>query len=256
MNRTVSFLAGAAAFLLAGSALAQTAGLVMHLPCDEGKGNVANDVSGVGNHARLEGKAGWGDAKSAEFGKALTMGQGAFATVAHHDSLNLTKAMTLMCWVKIDQATGDNQSGMEKGPAWAAGEYNLLPVYGNQILLQIFDLPEPCNDDLQAGNVMDQLWHHIAGTWDGKAIRIYQDGVEVRKGDCEGVLNTNNGFLYIGARGGTGRFTMGSYDELKIFNRALDEDEIAKEMLPPKLAVYPQDKASTAWGALKLRAGR
>ncbi|MBM3214663.1 LamG domain-containing protein [Candidatus Poribacteria bacterium] len=244
----LSCLAIAAAAL---TASAQDPSLVMYLNFEDG-GKTAKDLSPAGkNSATLMGKAKFGEGK---YGSGLALGLNAHAEVPHHDSLNL-QAMSLMTWVRITELTGDNQSGIEKGPAWAQGEYNLLPVYGGNVLLQIFDLPDNCNDELQAGTVTDTKWHHITGTFDLKRITVYVDGSEVGGGPCEGKLQTNNGPLYIGARGGSGRWTVGFYDDMKIYNRALTKAEIrtAMEEIPVNLAVDPRHRATVMWAALKDR---
>jgi len=232
---------------------AQDPSLVMFLKFDEGKGNKATDSSGKGNHAILKGKAKFGEGK---YKTGLALGLNDHAEVPHNDSLNL-QSMTLMTWVKITQLTGDNQSAIEKGPAWAPGEYNLLPVYGGSILLQIFDLPDECDDDFASEVVTDGNWHHIAGTFDGKKIVIYKDGEKVGGGPCEGKLETNKDPLYIGSRGGSSRWTVGFYDDMKIYNRALTAAEIRAAMEEDAgLPVEPKDRATVKWGELKRQALR
>ena len=173
--------------------------LVLYLPFDENAGDVAHDETSHGNDATLMGSASWGEG---QYGSGLSLGDGAHAEVAHHGSLNLTDGMTLMCWTRILGDTGGDQSALEKGASWQAGEYNLLPVYTGAVLLQMFDLPDACDDDYAAGDVTDGAWHHIAGTWDGDHVRVYVDAAEVGGGPCSGVLGTNEEPLYIGARGG------------------------------------------------------
>ena len=160
--------------------------------------------------------------------------------------------MTLMCWTRILGDTGDVQSGIEKGASWQSGEYNLLQVYTGGVLLQMFDLPDECDDDYSGGNGVDDAWHHIAGSWDGDHIRVYIDATEVAGGPCSGVLGTNEEPLYIGARGGASRWTNGYYDEIKVFNRGLSQAEIeaamAFETVP---AVDPLSSAAALWATLK-----
>lgn len=234
--------------LIVSWAKAQDPSLILFLNFDEGKGEKAIDKSGKGNDAIFKGKAKFGEGK---YGTGLALGLNDWAYVPHNDSLNL-QSMTLMTWVKITSLTGDNQSAIEKGPVWGPGEYNLLPVYGGSILLQIFDLPDNCNDELAAGVVTDGQWHHIAGTFDGKKIVIYKDGEEVNAGPCEGKLNTNSEPLYLGCRGGSSRWTMGFYDDMKIYNRALSKAEIQKAMEKTvSLPVRPKDRATVMWATLK-----
>lgn len=238
----------------AGSLMAQDKSVVLYLPFDENKGNVTKDISGNGNDAEFRGKPKW--APAGKFGSAIEFGTGNFLEVKNHPSLQLTTAMTIEIWSKILGDTGDNQSGVEKEPAWLTGEYNLLPVYAGGILLQIFDLPEPCNDEaIGPSAILDKDWHFVVGTWDGKIIKMYLDGKKTNELPCVGALQKGNGFLYIGCRGGAGRWVNGFLDEVKMYNRALTEKEIRADMDDPRgnMAVDPRHKLATSWGMIKAR---
>ncbi|MEO2004931.1 MAG: LamG domain-containing protein, partial [Candidatus Poribacteria bacterium] len=139
---------------------------------------------------------------------------------------------------------------------WGAGEYNLNGDYNGAVILQIFDLddPEGCRDGLQVGNIVHGEWHHVAGTFDGEEITVYIDGKEERRGPCAGEVAAVDAPLYIGTRGGSGRPTDGAYDEIRIYNRALDDEEIETVMIEGPvelLAVDPRDRAAETWGELK-----
>jgi len=225
--------------------------LVLYLPLDENKGNIAYDLSEYKNDASLKGKANWAPGK---FNSGIELGAGNYLEVGDSDSLDITKALTISCWVKIMGLTGDNQSGVEKGAAWVSGEYNLLPVYGGGVLLQMFDLPEECDDEAIGGSVSDGEWHFITGTWDGGTIAVYIDAKESRALPCKGELIPNNDLLFIGCRGGSGRWVNGFMDEIKIYNRALSIEEIEKDMIDPRanLAVVEANgKLAVTWGKLK-----
>jgi len=226
--------------------------MVLYLPLDENKGDIAIDLSDYKNDATLKGKAKWAPGK---FNSGIELGTSNYLEVNDSDSLKITDALTISCWVRIMGATGDNQSGVEKGAAWISGEYNLLPEYGGGVLLQMFDLPEACNDEAIGPSVVDQQWHYITGAWDGKTIMIYIDAKESRTLACKGKLNTNNDPLYIGCRGGGGRWVNGFIDEIKIYNRALSVDEIKIDMEDPtaNLAVDVVGKLAVTWGNLKAK---
>ncbi len=227
--------------------------LVMYLSFDENKGDVAKDQSPFGNHATIKGKATWGEGK---FNSGMKFTVSGYLIVQDADSLDLTSAMTISMWAKLLAATGDNQSGVEKEPAWQAGEYNLLPEYGGGVLLQMEELPDECDDEAIGGpSIIDKDWHFIAATWDGSVIKIYIDGKKAKELPCKGKLSKGNGALYIGSRGGGGRWVEGFLDEIKIYNRALDAKEITADMENPaiNLAVSPAEKLATSWGAIKRR---
>jgi len=78
----------------------------------------------------------------------------------------------------------------------------------------------------------DGRWHHVAGTYDGKALRCYIDGSEKgRSVKSPGPLHKSGWDLCIGnsvVEYGTGEFLAydGLIDEVRIYNRALSAAEI------------------------------
>jgi len=226
--------------------------MVLYLPLDENEGNIAKDLSDYKNDATLKGKPKWAPGK---FNSGIEISANNYLEVKNSDSLQITDALTISCWVKINGVTADHQSGVEKGASWAVGEYNLLPVYSGGVLLQMNDLPEECDDEAIGGSVVDQEWHFITGTWDGKTITVYIDAKESKSMPCKGKLGTNNESLYIGCRGGNQRWMNGFIDEIKIYNRALSVNEIKIDMEDPtaNLAVDVVGKLAVTWGNLKAR---
>lgn len=226
--------------------------LVLYLPLDENDGKIAADFSDYKNDAALKGNPKWVPGK---FNSGIEVNTGNYLEVKDSDSLDLTDAMTISCWVKILGLTADHQSGVEKGASWSAGEYNLLPVYSGGVLLQMNDLPDGCDDETIGGPVSDGGWYFITGTWDGKTITIYINGEESRKLPCEGKLEKNADSLFIGCRGGSGRWMVGILDEIKVYNRALTVEEIRDDMENPgrNLAVNAAGRLAVTWGSLKER---
>ena len=238
-------------FVLMGIAtIGDTQDLVLHLSFDELEGKVAKDLSDFGNDATFKGAP-----KLIEgvFGKALEFDGKTSAQIPDHASLDIVDAITIEFWaiVKGGEAI---QSGVEKGVAWVAGLYNLAALYNGGTILQFFDLPEACNDDNIGPSIQDGEWHFLAGTWDGDDIRLYIDGELEAEMPCKGELTPNNDPLFIGARGGSGRFLTGALDEIKVYNYALTKDELLKDMAEPvSLDVAAHDKLTTVWARLKAR---
>jgi len=250
----ICFLSFSLCFLigLAFSVYAQVdSSLVMYLPLDENNGNVANDLSKYKNNAVLKGKPAWVPGK---YNSGVQISANNWLEVKDADSLDLTDGITINCWVLINGLTGDHQSAVEKGTVWGPGEYNLLPCYNPEsVLLQMNDLPDNCDDEALGGKVDDKEWHHIAGMYDGKMIRIYIDGKESASLACSGELEKNTDPLFIGCRAGSSRWMNGLIDEIKVYNRALSADEIKKDMDDPSanLAVDSKNKLAATWGSIK-----
>ena len=86
-----------------------------------------------------------------------------------------------------------------------------------------------------ADNPFDpDAWHHFAGVWDGAATRVYLDGMLLGETEASAVGYDAGPFL-IGADNNDGGFLYwyrGAIDEVRFYDRALTEDEIAKLASP------------------------
>jgi hypothetical protein len=68
-------------------------------------------------------------------------------------------------------------------------------------------------------------WYHVAGTYDGKQIALYVNGVLKDTLKVHGSLSRNSRPVLIGATSGQ-KYFAGSIDEAAIFNRALTTKEV------------------------------
>ena len=224
--------------------------LVLHLSFDALKGKVASDLSEFGNDVTFKGSP---KLQEGVFGKALKLDGETYGEIADHDSLDIVDGVTIEFWAIVEGGDG-TQSGVEKGISWGPGLYNLAANYrGSSTLLQFFDLPDQCDDENTGPGIQDGRWHFLAGTWDGKTIRLYVDGKLEAEMKCAGELSPNDDPLFIGARGGQRRFLTGALDEIKMYNYALTEEELLQDMTDPIQPVDAKDKLATRWGRLKTR---
>ena len=222
--------------------------VVLYLPFDEGSGNTVADASSYGNDAAVTG----GTWVSGKYGGGMEFGAEKFLEIADSDSLDLTTTLSISMWVKITEGGEATQSGLEKQPAWQDGEYNLAAVYSGGVLLQAADWPDECDDEaVTSEGIQDGTWHHIAGTYDGKAIKVYIDGAEKASLDCVGEIKVGDGSTYVGSRGGTQRWVNGTLDEIKVFNRALSADEVKADMEKTTTAVNAKSKLAVSWAQIK-----
>ena len=223
--------------------------LVLHLSFDELAGDVVKDSSEFGNDAIFN----KGNPKLIDgvFGKAMEFDGKTAGEIADSPSLDIVNAITIEFWALVKGGEAI-QSGVEKGAAWVSGLYNLAALYNGGTILQFFDLPEPCNDDNIGPSIQDGEWHFLAGTWDGDNILLYIDGELEAEMPCKGELKPNDAPLFIGARGGSGRFLTGALDEIKMYNYALTKEALLKDMAEPvTLHVDVHDKLATVWARLK-----
>jgi len=98
-------------------------------------------------------------------------------------------------------------------------------------------------------------WSHVAETYDGKAANVYFDGVEVHSQNGSGDMRENPDVKWwIGAMYAQGRWFDGLIDEVRIWDRALSEEEIKEYMdkgASDLLAVNREGKLANIWGQIK-----
>ncbi|MBN2228331.1 MAG: ThuA domain-containing protein [Candidatus Thorarchaeota archaeon] len=140
-------------------------------------------------------------------------------------SLNPTSALTVMAWIHADDWVG-NQRILQKG---VDDQYRLLDE-GN---LE-FGLAGVSGGDIGTPLPTTGEWHHVAGTYDGSTISLYVDGVERVSNSASGSLQTSSTSLYIGNKplsSYPGDRFKGIIDEVRIYNRALSNQEINNTMI-------------------------
>jgi hypothetical protein len=92
----------------------------------------------------------------------------------------------------------------------------------------------------------------MAAVYDGSEGAIYIDGVLDVTSPGTGQINISTYDLYIGENSqATGRFFHGLLDDVRIYSRALTEDEIAQVMEGGGTAVEFKGKLAARWGVLK-----
>jgi hypothetical protein len=221
-------------------------GLVLHLtfeekdPVDHSRN--PTDVSVKGSLKLVNGKIG----KAAEFDGST------YVEVADADKLDGMDALTIAAWIQPGKPGGDGMSIASKRVDWQKEDaYNLFIYTGNKLDGRI-----DASGDFWSTTVFDAgTWYHIAYVFDGKANqqRIYVNG----ELDAEGIQGKSevpefNSPLWIGELNqGRNFIYKGLMDELGIWNRALDEDEIKLTMQGITTPVEHQGKLTTTWGDIK-----
>ncbi|MDA0165437.1 LamG domain-containing protein [Solirubrobacter ginsenosidimutans] len=155
---------------------------------NEGSGQVVRDWSGRGNNGML-GSTPAADAndpswiKGVFLGSALRFGGDDFVTIPGNSALEPAR-ITVAAWVRGDASPGQFKYVMSKGSVQClASSYGVYTGQGGGLAFyvaggptQVFVSPEAPT------SVWDGKWHHVAGTFDGSAVRLYVDGVQVGTG--------------------------------------------------------------------------
>jgi hypothetical protein len=139
-------------------------------------------------------------------------------------SLDITGKITLSLWVKT------NDAGNSQDNEWVAkGDhtYAIKHKANNNIEFFIYD-GAWYTAWYAVNSSFNGVWHHVAGTYDGSALKLYVDGVLQATTAHVGRIETRTHNLYMGENSeSTGRFYAGAMDEVRIYSRALSQDEVA-----------------------------
>ena len=225
-----------------------TEGLVLHHMYDEGQGTLAADASGNGHDGEISNPE-W---DSGKFEGALRFGgegSDAFVTVESTDALNVNEC-TFMAWINADHWDGTRQIVGKSVHGGCAGrtQYGLFSEGGT---FKLRFETESGRADIATDLPPTNEWINIAFTNDGKKGIIYLDGEAIAEGDVPGVLKANDDPWRIGQDCERLNYVFaGAIDEVRLWNRALSDDEIvsAQGSLTP---VDPLAKLTTTWGNIK-----
>jgi len=152
--------------------------------------------------------------------------KGGCVVVEAHRMLSPTDALTIACWVRTDAAGQHDKWFVNRifGGGTATG-YRMGLIGGKPCLgLPVTDWSHhlTANASLPTGR-----WVHLAGTFDGRTMRLYMDGKECGTMERPGPLKPNDFHLCLGTYevGHAAHFT-GLLDEVKLYGRALTADEV------------------------------
>jgi hypothetical protein len=165
---------------------------------------------------------------------------------------NLSNTYTIEAWANFTVAS--NYPGLfQRGDKTEASQIeiylqpnaNLTTVHNRNSIYYVYWTPVPLNK-----------WTHLAIVWDKKEWTVYYDGVKQSKTGGGGTAaNPESGkTCYIGI-GYTDHSMNGIIDEVKIYDRALNENEIQQNLKATSntLAVEPVNKLIITWGKIKVK---
>ena len=208
-----------------GSSSVSTTGLVAAYGFEETSGTRATDSSGKGNNGTLSNAT---RTTQGKFGRALSFnGSNSLVTVADNASLDLTSGMTLSAWVYPTSQTANRTTVIMKersgGLAWSLSASSNVKRPNTTTRIGNKDVNVTGGSQLPINT-----WTHLAATFDGRTQILYVNGVRVAARAPIGTLNVSANPLRIG--GNTvlaNQYFKGLIDEVRVYNRALTQKEIA-----------------------------
>ena len=205
-------------------------GLVAEFAFEEGEGRKPVDTSGLEQRARAA-DVEWVQGPS---GRALRFADpGSAVRISSRRSLNLDQAITLEAWVLPGPSSEESRIIIAKNDEYLlridkASEGGRVSFFVQVGSPAVTWEPRVSSE----GPLTPDVWHHIAGTWDGQKLRLYADGEPHGETDRTGYPNPNpypvmvGNFEYPSCHGGA---FGGAIDDVRIYRRALRAEEVREE---------------------------
>ncbi|RLJ07123.1 MAG: hypothetical protein DRP16_04045, partial [Candidatus Aenigmatarchaeota archaeon] len=209
-------------------------GLVGSWHFNEGSGTLAKDSSGYRNDGTLVNGPQWVDGK---FGKALQFdGVNDYVEVPYDPSLHGFSAFSMGAWIYVNSYQDDYAIILNTETEY---EFGIAP---DGTLQWAIHNTNPGWTWINTGYVVPlQQWIHIMITYDGSTIRTYVNGDEVHSRTGSGSIADDGNPVIIGWRGDKGNSPFnGAIDEVRIYNRALTQEEI-KDLYDAKARLDYED---------------
>jgi hypothetical protein len=193
---------------------------------DEAAGTTALDSSDHGNNGTVLGNPTW---VAGKFKGALNFdGAGDYVDCGNAPIFTFQDAITVSAWVNIRAVSAAWQAIVAKGEnAWRLSCNNTSQTFH-------FGITYYTNANYSANGAVSvglNEWHHLTGTFDGKDIKLYVDGVLDTTTTGASPMGTSTTHLFIGENPeSSGRYWNGLIDDVRIYRKALLPTDIATIM--------------------------
>jgi Concanavalin A-like lectin/glucanases superfamily len=205
-------------------------GLVAGYTFDEGSGTTVPDVSVYGNAGTISGAA-W--TSPGKFSNALNFDGTNWVTVNDSDSLDLSR-MTLEAWAYPTAATGTwTTILLKEAPPGYNLAYHLQGDPSNHPSSYITTDVAGLQGIVGPNPLPLNTWTYVAATYNGAMFSLYVNGIVVASQPVSGNILPSVGPLRFGGNSIWGEYFVGKIDEVRIYNRALNQTEIQADMNAP-----------------------
>ncbi|MBO6587068.1 MAG: T9SS type A sorting domain-containing protein [Gracilimonas sp.] len=165
-------------------------------------------------------------------------GSAMYGRVPDVNELDASNALTLETWVKFDDvdrsSPGQNYTTLVmKGDVSSTYSYGLLLNTGstNKTLSFYHNGLTSNNTDYDWTGIQNDIWYHVAATYDGSNAKIYINGAEQAISDVSGSISNTSDSLFIGQNGGNTKWRLdGTISGVRVWDDARSQQEIQDNM--------------------------
>ncbi len=213
--------------------------LILLYNFNESAGTNAIDWSGHDNDGKILGNPQW---ITGYDGSALNLGSGNYVAIQnlHYDNASGIPEVTVCAWIRTNNGADQIIVSYDRSDYWRL-QINGEVATDGQIGWHVWT-DEGQNDYGSLTRVDDGLWHHVCGVFDNGLSTIYIDGEpepSSRMGSTFG-RGREVRYGYVGLGSESTEFNAdprtpadyfdGDLDEIRIYNKALTQDEIIQVM--------------------------
>jgi hypothetical protein len=221
---------------------------------EEGSGKIVKDASGNGHDGEFSGSLQWVKARS---GTGLEFpGDGSGCIVVDSTKKLELETLSIEAWVKVKEPTGKWQGILCKQEAGCTDRnYGIWVQVDQKVLHAQIGANGACAFNMNGTmEITDNVWHHLAFTYDGDMGRLYVDGqLETEKPNTNSFQSTAPITIGVPNVDNTNGL-LGVIEEIRISNIARTQNEIKEAMdvgLATILNVEPNGKLTTRWAYIK-----
>jgi hypothetical protein len=189
----------------------------------------ATDASAYANHGSAEGDYSWVDGHIGS-GALQLEGNGSRVLIPDAPQLRPTAQVTLTAWVNYAQTHSYSARVVAKGADADDRESYALQIDDeNRLSFFIRDVNTTMHGVDSNDTLRHNEWVHLAGSYDGSEVKCYINGEPDNSNAAAGftiLVDAND--LAIGNRAdATNRAFIGTEDDVRVYNRALSDAEVA-----------------------------
>lgn len=226
------------------NAISQKPELVTEWPLDEISGEVAHDVIGGNDGKFVASKLEWVPGK---FKNGLKFDGKGYVEIKRAPEMEFPESVTITAWINVAVVAGRQDIVSYSDSCSIMMEGSVFKAFIHQGGWPMANGVTP---------ITPEEWYFVGITYDSTDVKLYVNGKLDGQVAAPGeIIYQDVSFWLGGAPADPGQpwFFNGILDEVQIWNKAMNDDEIMKayETPPPSMAVVSTGKLVDTWGGLR-----